>query len=91
MLRKTCQRESLSFPEKLVVHLHAMKPYEIVGVEKHSFLTSAQDGGEWCWMSIRAIPDVLQKCYLIPAGVQPLDHPGCILATLFWFPNCVNC
>jgi len=89
MLRKTRQRESLSFHEKLVVRLHAMKAYEIVG--SNLFLTSAQDGGEWCGMGLRAIPDVLQKCYLIPAGIQPLDHPGCILATLFWFPNCVNC
>jgi len=83
MLRKTCQRESLSFHAKLVVRLHAMKANEMVGVEKHSFLTSAQDGGECYGMGLRAIPDVLQKCYHIPAGIQPLNHPGCILATLF--------
>jgi hypothetical protein len=29
------------------VHLHAMKLYEGVEVQLHSFLTSTIDGGEW--------------------------------------------
>jgi hypothetical protein len=33
---------------------------------KYSYL--ALDGGEWCGMGLGAIPDALQKCYLIPAG-----------------------